>query len=251
MTRPFGRTIAQLARQEGPPSMETRTHRADRTAERRRRVHVAQFVKIAEDDGLAIPHRQRGDRPPKRFEMTPAIKVADGIDFNRQLRRSSLRFVVKRQRRADRTRPARVIAGDAEQPELRRRLSRTIAPGAVEHSDKCFVNDVLGGAVRAAHVSGKPADVGVMTAVELGERLAIAFGDSNNQQVVGLCGFAHIPIQSGGGKSSRHVGSAQGWNFFGSILALTRKRSKVVSSTVSAPSARLRRKGHFMPSTSR
>jgi hypothetical protein len=82
MTRPFGRT-AQLAGEESPPSMKTRTHRADRTAQRRGRVHIAEFLKIAEDDGLAIPHRQRDDRPPERFEMTPAIEIADGIDFNR------------------------------------------------------------------------------------------------------------------------------------------------------------------------
>jgi hypothetical protein len=34
-------------------------------------------------------------------------------------------------------------------------------------------------------------------------------------------------------------------NVFGSIVALTRKRSVVVSSTVPGPTARRRRKGHF------
>jgi hypothetical protein len=251
MARPFGRTIAQLARQEGPPPMETRTHRADRAAQRRRRVHVAQFVKVAEDDGLAIPDRQGDDRPPKRFKMAPAIEIADRIDFDRKRCGSSLRLVVKRQRGPNGAGAASVVAGDAEQPELHRRSSRPIAPRAVDDGDERFVNDVLGGGVRAAHVSGKPAGVGVMTAVELGERFAIAFGNSSDQQVVWQRGFAHITIQSGGEKSSRHLGSGHGWNFFGSILVLTRKRSKVVSSIVSAPSARRRRKGHFMPSTSR
>jgi hypothetical protein len=185
MTRPFGRAIAQLARQESPPSMETRTHRANRTAQRRRRVHIAEFLKIAEDDGFAIPHWQRDDRPPERFEMTPAIKIADGIDFNGQLRGSGLRFVVERQRRPDCTRSPDVIAGDAEQPQLRRCPSWPIAPGAVDDGNKCLVNDVLGSGVRAAHVRGKPADVGVMTAVELGEGIAIAFGHLSDQQVVG------------------------------------------------------------------
>ncbi len=109
--------------------------------------------------------------------MTPAIEIADGIDFNRQLRGSGLRFVVERQRRPDRARAARVVAGDAEQPQLRRRPSRAIAPRAVDHGDERLVNDVLGSGVRAAHVRGKPADVGVMTAVEFGERFAIAFGN--------------------------------------------------------------------------
>jgi hypothetical protein len=181
MTRPFGRTIAKLARQKGPPSMETRTHRADRTAQRRRRVHIAQFVKVAKDDGLAIPHGQRDDRPPERFEMTPPIEIADWVDFNRKLRRFSLRFVVERQRRPDRARASRVIAGDAEQPELHRRLSRPVAPRAVDHRDERFVHDVLGGGVRTAHVSGKPADASVVTAVELGERFAIAFGNSSDE----------------------------------------------------------------------
>jgi len=251
MTRPFGRTIAQLARQEGPPSMKTRTHRADRTAQRRRRVCIAEFLKIAEDDGLAIPHRQRDDRPPERLEMTPTIEIADGIDFNRQFRRSGLCFVVERERRPDRARAAHEIAGDTEEPQLRRRPPWAIAPRAVDDGDKRFVNDVLRRGVRAAHVRGKPADAGVMPAVELGKRFAIAFGNSDDQLVVRQRGFAHIPIQSGGGKGSRHDGSVHGWNFFGSILVLTRKRSKVVSSTVSAPSARRSRKGHFMPSTSR
>ncbi len=107
MTSPFGRTIAKLARQKGSPSMETRTHRANRTAQRRRRVHITQFVKIAKDDGLPIPHRQRDDRPPERFEMTAAIEIADWIDFNRELRGSGLRFVVERQGRPDRARGAR------------------------------------------------------------------------------------------------------------------------------------------------
>ena len=40
-------------------------------------------------------------------------------------------------------------------------------------------------------------------------------------------------------------------NFFGSIFALIRNRSKVVSSTVSAPTARRKRNGNFIPSTSR
>ena len=210
MTRPFGLSIAELSRQQRASSVQTRTHRADRTAQRRRRVRIAQFVKIAEDDGLAVPYGQSDNRLPKGFEMTPAIEIADWIDFNRKLRCPSLRLVVERQRRPDCARAARVIAGDTEQPELRGRASRPITLRAVDHGDKRFVNDVLGGGVRTAHVSGKPADAGVVTAVELGERFAIAFGNSSDEQVVGQRGFAHIPIQSRGGKSSRHVGSAQG-----------------------------------------
>ncbi len=42
-----------------------------------------------------------------------------------------------------------------------------------------------------------------------------------------------------------------GSSFLGSILALTRKRSKVVSSVVSVPMARRSRNGNFTPSTSR
>jgi hypothetical protein len=42
-----------------------------------------------------------------------------------------------------------------------------------------------------------------MPAIELGECLAIAVGDSSDQQIVQRRGFTHIPIQPGGGKSSR------------------------------------------------
>jgi hypothetical protein len=45
-----------------------------------------------------------------------------------------------------------------------------------------------------------------MPAIQLGERLAIAFGDSSDQQVVWRRGFAHIPIQPRGEKSSRQTG---------------------------------------------
>ena len=39
---------------------------------------------------------------------------------------------------------------------------------------------------------GKSADVSVMPAIQLGECLAIAFGDSSDQQIVRQRGFAHI-----------------------------------------------------------
>ena len=235
--------------------MKTRTHRADRTAQRRRRVHIAEFLKIAEDDGFAIPHRQRDDRPPERFEMTPAIKIADGIDFNRQLRGSGLRFVVERQRRPDRARAAHVIAGDAEQPELRRRPSRPIARTRCR-SRRQTLRGRCPRQRRSSRTCARQTgrcrrDDGGRARRTLRDRLR-QFERSAGRRVArvrphpySIRGRERFPPRP------QLVGSAQGWNFFGSILVLTRKRSKVVSSTVSAPSARRSRKGHFMPSTSR
>jgi hypothetical protein len=115
--------------------------------------------------------------------MSPAIKIADG---STSIASSGSGCASSwRQHRPDRTRSPHVIAGDAEQPQLRRCPSWAIAPRAVDNGNKCLVNDVLGCGVRAAHVRGKPADVGVMTAVELGEGIAIAFGNLSDQQVVG------------------------------------------------------------------
>ena len=93
---------------------------------------------------------------------------------------------------------------------------------------------------------GEPADVGSVAAVELRERVAVAERDALDKKIVRPWVGAHILYSAGlDGKFP------QGWNFFASIFGLILKRSNVVSSTVSAPAARLSRNGHFMPSTSR
>jgi len=164
--------------------MQTRSHRADRTTDRRRGVGVTEFVKIAKHDGLAIAHRQREHRAPQRVQMTPVVEIACRIGFDGKLRRTCLRLIVKRERGPDRTGAAGVVARDAQQPEPCGRLAGTVPARAVDDSDEGLVNDVLGRGVRAAHVRGKTANVGVMSAVKLGECLTIAFGDPSDDQIV-------------------------------------------------------------------
>ena len=203
MAGPLGGTVAQLTGEQHAPPMETRTHRADRAADRRRGVQVAQLVKVAEDDRLAITCREPEYGAPQRREMTPAIEIAGGIHFDGQLGSSGLNLVVKRERGPDRTGAAGVVARDAKQPEFCCRSTGTIARRAVDDGDESLVDDVLSRGVRAAHVRGKTADVGVVPAIQLGECFPIAFGDLSDQQVIRQRGFAHILIQPGGGKSSR------------------------------------------------
>ncbi|HET9831098.1 MAG TPA: hypothetical protein VFP91_05300, partial [Vicinamibacterales bacterium] len=66
------------------------------------------------------------------------------------------------------------IASDAEQPELRVRLARTVPSCALDYRDERFVDDVFGERGRSTHMHGESADVGPVALVELGECVAIA-----------------------------------------------------------------------------
>src|SRR5215467_14549411 len=64
-----------------------------------------------------------------------------------------------------------------------------------------------------------------MTPVQLSERVAVARGNLFDQPIIGRIRLAHVSIQPGGGKSSRHVGLTSG-------LELLRIDSDVDAETV-------------------
>ncbi len=183
--------------------METGAYGADGASERDGGVRIAEFMEVAKHDGFAVANRQRNDRAAQRLEMTTMVEVADRVDVDGQLRGIRLRLIVQRQRPPDRASPPRMVARDAEQPELRGGLAWPIARCAADDGDERFVDDVPGGGGRAAHVRGKAAHAGAVAAVEFRERVAVARGNLRDQQVVWY--FGHIPIQPGRGKSSRRI----------------------------------------------
>ena len=247
-------TCAQIASQQRATTVKPRAHRAHGASECRRRIGIAELVQVAQDDGLPIAHGQRDDRFPKRRKIALPFQIAQRIA--RDCQRRGARLLVERGRPADGASAAHVITSNPEQPQLRLRPPRTIARRALDDGDECFVNDVFRSSLRPTHMSSKPGYDGFVAPVQFRKGLPIARSDSRDENVVRRQRFvSHARCRI---RRPHHVFSwpvekfpVYGWNFLASILAFTLKRSNVVSSTVSAPSARRSLKGHFIPSTSR
>ena len=190
---------AQLTREHRTSAMQTRAHGANRAANCRRRVEIAQLVEVAQYNGFAISHRQRDDGAPQRLDVTSSFDIADRICVDGQRTVARRRLILERERWPDRARAADVIAGDAEEPEASGRLSRPVPYGAVHDGDERFVDDVFGGGRRTAHVRGKPADGGAMAAIELGKRLSVARGDAGDKKIVRPLVGAHVLYSAVGG----------------------------------------------------
>ena len=56
--------------------MQARAHGSQGAAQRSRGIRIAEFLKIAQHDGLPVANRQRDHRAPKRFEVTAVVEIA-------------------------------------------------------------------------------------------------------------------------------------------------------------------------------
>ena len=182
--------------------METGSHGSNGALQRRGRIRVTQFMEIAQHDGLAVPRRQRENSAAQRRDVALAGEIGERVDFHAQRGCARVGFVVERTGEPRGPRATSEIASDAEQPELRVGLARTVPACAVYYCDECFVDDVFGERGRPAHVDGESADGGPVAAVELGEGVAIARCDTRDERVVGGMRIAHALYSPRDGKSS-------------------------------------------------
>ena len=97
--------------------MQPRAHGADRAAERRRRVGVAQFFEIAQQHDFAVADWQGHHRTAHRVDARGTLEFVGRVERARPTVVALGRLVIERPQPAvPRKTPPRVVAGDAEQP---------------------------------------------------------------------------------------------------------------------------------------